>query len=87
MVLISGGGYLPIDTSYPEHLLVSVLEDSQPTVVITCPDLVSRLQSFPCEIITGLVFFFFLERIIQVQSFLYRAFILEQSPLDEMKGI
>ncbi|RUS78344.1 hypothetical protein EGW08_013895 [Elysia chlorotica] len=48
-ILRAGGGYLPIDTSYPEHLLASVLEDSQPTVVITCPELVARLQTYPSD--------------------------------------
>lgn len=44
-----GAGYLPLDTSYPTPMLESVLEDSEPTIVITCPDLAPKLDTYSCK--------------------------------------
>ena len=34
-ILKAGGGYLPLETSYPEALLKNVLEDALPKAIIT----------------------------------------------------
>jgi amino acid adenylation domain-containing protein/thioester reductase-like protein len=43
--LKAGGAYLPLDISYPENLLNSVLEEVQPTVVCTLSTFASKLPS------------------------------------------
>ena len=43
--LRAGGGYLPIELAYPEPLLLSVIEDSQPCAVVTLPEHKDRLPS------------------------------------------
>ncbi|GFN85018.1 tyrocidine synthase 1-like [Plakobranchus ocellatus] len=48
-ILRAGGGYLPIEPSFPEHMLELVLEDSQPAVVITSPELAPRVHNYPSE--------------------------------------
>lgn len=42
-VLKAGGAYMPLELSYPETLLHSILEDAKPTVVITSEDLKEKL--------------------------------------------
>src|SRR5579859_745969 len=44
-VLKSGGAYVPIDLAYPSERLGFMLEDSQPTVLITEQSLCSRLPA------------------------------------------
>lgn len=46
-VWITGGGYVPIDTSYPPHMLESVIEDATPTVIITKAELADNLSFCP----------------------------------------
>ena len=41
----AGAAYLPLDTSYPSHMLESVLEDALPVVVITSPQFESKLKN------------------------------------------
>uniref|UniRef100_A0A914XZY2 Uncharacterized protein n=1 Tax=Panagrolaimus superbus TaxID=310955 RepID=A0A914XZY2_9BILA len=43
--LKAGGAYLPLDISYPENLLNSVLEEVKPTVVCTLSTFASKLPS------------------------------------------
>ena len=37
-ILKAGGGYLPIELSYPKPLLQSVIDDSTPVAIITMPE-------------------------------------------------
>ncbi|CAD5209355.1 unnamed protein product [Bursaphelenchus xylophilus] len=49
--LRAGGAYLPLDISYPENLLTSVLDEVVPAVVVSTPQHASRLPSdTPCFI-------------------------------------
>ena len=41
-ILKAGGGYLPLETSYPEALLKNVLEDAQPKSIITSEKLANE---------------------------------------------
>ncbi|XP_070554169.1 uncharacterized protein [Ptychodera flava] len=43
-ILKAGGAYLPIDISYPPPLLSSVLEDSQPVVVVTVESIADNVK-------------------------------------------
>ena len=43
-VLKSGGAYLPLDISYPDLLLKSILEDSSPVAVVTDGSLAPRIK-------------------------------------------
>ena len=36
---VTGGAYMPLDVSYPELLLESILTDSTPVAVVTLPHL------------------------------------------------
>lgn len=40
-----GAAYLPLDTTYPSHMLQSVLEDALPVVVVASPEFESKLKS------------------------------------------
>lgn len=40
----AGGGYLPLETSYPPALLESVLDDAKPSIVITKGEYMDRLE-------------------------------------------
>uniref|UniRef100_A0A1I8I6Z4 Fatty acid synthase n=1 Tax=Macrostomum lignano TaxID=282301 RepID=A0A1I8I6Z4_9PLAT len=42
-ILKAGGAYLPMDLSYPDSLIESVLSDAEPRAVLTKPDLLQRL--------------------------------------------
>jgi len=42
-ILKAGGAYLPIELSYPQPLLESVIEDSSPVAVITTPEYKTQL--------------------------------------------
>jgi non-ribosomal peptide synthetase component F len=53
-ILKAGAGYLPIDTSYPEHMLESVITDAQPVAIITCPSLAPNLAGYPSEQVVSL---------------------------------
>lgn len=44
-ILKAGGAYMPLELSYPEALLYSILEDAKPTAVITSASLKERLPS------------------------------------------
>uniref|UniRef100_A0A8D8VTW3 Linear gramicidin synthase subunit D n=1 Tax=Cacopsylla melanoneura TaxID=428564 RepID=A0A8D8VTW3_9HEMI len=46
-----GGGYLPLETSYPPALLESVLEDARPSVIITKGKYLSRLENTSVPIV------------------------------------
>ncbi|XP_035825631.1 linear gramicidin synthase subunit D [Aplysia californica] len=45
--LKAGGGYIPIDTSYPSHMLESVINDAEPTAIVTSCELAPKLSAFP----------------------------------------
>ena len=49
--LKAGGAYMPIELSYPEPLMLSILEDAKPVAVVTMPQLKERLPSC-VEVIT-----------------------------------
>lgn len=42
-ILKAGGAYMPLELSYPENLLNSILEDAQPAAVITSEHLKDKL--------------------------------------------
>ena len=42
---VAGAAYLPLDTSYPSHMLESVLDDALPVVVITSPHFESKMKN------------------------------------------
>lgn len=44
-ILKAGGAYMPLELSYPESLLHSILEDAKPTAVITSESLKEKLPS------------------------------------------
>lgn len=44
-ILKAGGSYMPLELSYPETLLYSILEDSKPTAIITSENLKEKLPS------------------------------------------
>ncbi len=44
---ISGGGYLPVDTTYPVHLLESILEDAEPAAILTSQELHQNVKGMP----------------------------------------
>ncbi|KAK7495228.1 hypothetical protein BaRGS_00013410, partial [Batillaria attramentaria] len=44
-ILKAGSAYLPLDTSYPPHMLQSVLDDALPVVVVTSPEFESRVKN------------------------------------------
>lgn len=44
-ILKSGGAYMPLELSYPESLLDSILEDAKPTAVITTEHLKEHLSN------------------------------------------
>ena len=44
-VLKAGGAFLPLDPSYPETRLSFMLEDADPLVLVTVPELVGRLAA------------------------------------------
>ncbi|KAH9494553.1 hypothetical protein Btru_019837 [Bulinus truncatus] len=48
-ILKGGAGYLPLDTSYPTPMLESVLQDAEPIIVITSPDLAPKLDTYPAK--------------------------------------
>lgn len=51
--LKAGGAYMPLELSYPEPLLNSILEDAQPVTVVTTEDLRNRLpESFPAIVLS-----------------------------------
>jgi amino acid adenylation domain-containing protein len=50
-VLKAGGGYLPIDPSYPTNRISFFLEDSQVPIVLTHSALAEKLGAFPGETI------------------------------------
>ena len=43
-ILKAGGAYMPLDISYPDLLLKSILEDSSPVAVVTHSSLASRVE-------------------------------------------
>lgn len=43
--LKAGGAYLPLELSYPEPLLASILKDASPVTVVTTEDLRARIPS------------------------------------------
>ena len=43
-ILKAGGAYLPLDISYPDLLLKSILEDSSPVAIVTNSSLAKRLE-------------------------------------------
>ena len=49
--LKAGGAYMPIELSYPEPLLLSIMEDAKPVAVITTLELKDRLPAC-VEVIT-----------------------------------
>lgn len=44
-ILKAGGAYMPLELSYPESLLHSILEDAKPTAVITSEHLKEKLPN------------------------------------------
>ncbi|KAL9971921.1 hypothetical protein ACROYT_G018144 [Oculina patagonica] len=44
-ILKAGGAYMPLELSYPETLLHSILEDAKPTAIITSESLKEKLPS------------------------------------------
>ena len=44
-ILKAGGAYMPLELSYPETLLHSILEDAKPTAIITSESLKDKLLS------------------------------------------
>ena len=44
-ILKAGGAYMPLELSYPETLLHSILEDAKPTTVITSENLKEKVPS------------------------------------------
>jgi non-ribosomal peptide synthetase component F len=51
--LKAGGAYMPLELSYPESLLTSILEDAEPVTVVTTEDLRYRLpSSFPVTVLS-----------------------------------
>lgn len=44
-ILKAGGAYMPLELSYPEALLHSILEDAKPTAIITTESLKEKLPS------------------------------------------
>ena len=45
--VLTGAAYLPIDTSYPEHLVQMVFEDADPLAVTTSPEFAAKLEGGP----------------------------------------
>lgn len=52
-ILKAGGAYMPLELSYPENLLNSILEDAQPTAVITSENLRDKLPKSANVVILG----------------------------------
>ena len=50
-VLKAGGGYLPIDSSYPQERLAMMIQDAQPVTLLTQERLVGGLPKHDAEII------------------------------------
>ncbi len=50
-VLKAGGAYVPIDSSYPKERLVMMLEDAEPSVLLTQDRLVAGLPQHNAEVI------------------------------------
>ncbi|MEH2283675.1 MAG: amino acid adenylation domain-containing protein [Nostoc sp.] len=50
-ILKAGGGYIPLDPSYPKERLAYMLEDSQPRVLLTQQQLVETLPTHKAEVI------------------------------------
>ena len=44
-ILRAGGAYMPLELSYPENLLYSILEDAKPAAVITTENLKEKIPS------------------------------------------
>ncbi|XP_033112958.1 linear gramicidin synthase subunit D-like isoform X1 [Anneissia japonica] len=42
--LRAGGAYMPMDTSYPQHLVADILEDAEPVAVLTKESFAKNLQ-------------------------------------------
>jgi amino acid adenylation domain-containing protein/FkbH-like protein len=51
-ILKSGGAYLPLDPSYPPERLAYMLEDAHPAIVLTQPQLKSRLPTAAAHPVT-----------------------------------
>jgi amino acid adenylation domain-containing protein len=51
-IMKAGGAYLPLDPSYPDARLASVLRDANPPVVVTDEAGVARLSTHDCRLIT-----------------------------------
>lgn len=49
----AGGAYLPLELSYPEHLLRSILDDAKPVAVVTTESLKAKLPSFVPAIVVN----------------------------------
>lgn len=43
--IVTGAAYLPLDTSYPPHMLQSILDDALPVSVVTSPEFESMLKN------------------------------------------
>ncbi|MFW9261381.1 amino acid adenylation domain-containing protein [Nostoc sp. CALU 546] len=50
-ILKAGGAYIPLDPSYPQQRLAYMLEDSQPTVLLTQQQLVENLPAHKAKLI------------------------------------
>ena len=49
-ILKAGGGYVPLDPSFPDHRLRLMLDDAQVSIVVTQGHLRSHLQSYDGQI-------------------------------------